>query len=102
MLATCLKKKIETDDEAEPIILQSEKTNEEIQPLLLKNEEKEEYVLNEKSPLVLGEFNEIKGFNKNNFSKVDADTNRDLVKNKYSNEIISSKYNEIYNQLEKY
>ena len=25
-----------------------------------------------------------------------------LIKNKYSNEIISSKYNEIYNQLEKY
>ena len=56
------KKKIETDDEAEPIILQSEKTNEEIQPLLLKNEEKEEYVLNEKSPLVLGEFNEKRDF----------------------------------------
>ena len=45
--------------------------------------------------------NEINNFNKNNFSKVDADANRDLIKNKYSNEIISSKYNEIYNQLEK-
>ena len=51
---------------------------------------------------VNGFINEIKGFNKNNFSKVDADTNRDLIKNKYSNDIISSKYNEIYNQLEKY
>ena len=46
--------------------------------------------------------NEIKAFNKNNYSKVDADTNRALIKKKYSNEIISSKYNEIYNQLEKY
>ena len=51
---------------------------------------------------VNGFINEINDFNKNNFSKVDADTNRDLIKNKYSNEIISSKYNEIYNQLEKY
>ena len=46
--------------------------------------------------------NEINDFNKNNFSKVDAETNRDLIKNKYSNEIISSKYNEIYNELKKY
>ena len=51
---------------------------------------------------VNGFINEINDFNKNNFSKVDSETNRDLIKNKYSNEIISSKYNEIYNELKKY
>ena len=46
--------------------------------------------------------NRIEEINNSNFSKNNADNNRELIKNKYSNEIISSKHNEIYNHLEKY
>ena len=46
--------------------------------------------------------NRIEEINNTNFSKNNADNNRELIENKYSNEIISSKYNEIYNHLEKY
>ena len=45
---------------------------------------------------------EIETFDYENFSKINGDVNRELIKNKYSNEIISNKYNEIYNNLEKY
>tara|TARA_B100001996_G_scaffold193679_1_gene148279 strand:+ start:530 stop:1654 length:1125 start_codon:yes stop_codon:yes gene_type:complete len=44
----------------------------------------------------------IEEFEYEKFSKVNGDNNRELIKNKYSNEIISNKYNEIYNHLEKY
>ena len=47
-----------------------------------------------------GDFEEA--INNANFSKINADNNRKLIKNNYSNEIVSSKYNEIYNHLEKY
>ena len=46
--------------------------------------------------------NELETFDYDNFSNINADNNRELIKNKYSNEIISNKYNEIYNHLEKY
>jgi len=46
--------------------------------------------------------NKIEAINNANFSKINADNNRKLIKNNYSNEIVSSKYNEIYNHLEKY
>ena len=46
--------------------------------------------------------NRIEEINNSNFSKNNADNNRELIKNNYSNEIISSKYNEIYNHLERY
>ena len=46
--------------------------------------------------------NRIEEINNSNFSKNNADNNRELIKNNYSNEIISSKYNEIYNNLERY
>ena len=46
--------------------------------------------------------NRIEEINNSNFSKINADNNRELIKNNYSNEIISSKYNEIYNHLERY
>ena len=41
----------------------------------------------------------IYNFNNYSFSKVNADINRDIIKNKYSTKIISSQYNEIYNNL---
>ncbi len=41
----------------------------------------------------------IYNFNNYSFSKMNADINRDIIKNKYSTKIISSQYNEIYNNL---
>ena len=41
----------------------------------------------------------IYNFNNYSFSKVNADINRDIIKNKYSTKIISNQYNEIYNNL---
>ena len=46
--------------------------------------------------------NAINNFDNENFSQNNAEYNRKLIKNKYSNEKISSKYNEIYNHIEKY
>ena len=41
----------------------------------------------------------INNFNKYRFSKDDVEKNRDIIKNKYSTEIISNQYNEIYKNL---
>ena len=41
----------------------------------------------------------ISNFNKYNFSKDNAEKNRDIIKKKYSTNIISAQYNEIYNNL---
>ncbi len=41
----------------------------------------------------------ISNFNKYNFSKDNAEKNRDIIKKKYSTNIISVQYNEIYNNL---
>ena len=41
----------------------------------------------------------ISNFNKYNFSKGNAEKNRDIIKKKYSTNIISVQYNEIYNNL---
>ena len=42
----------------------------------------------------------INNFNTYNFSKDNADMNRDIIKNNYSTKIISNQYNEIYNNME--
>ncbi len=47
-------------------------------------------------------FRIINSFSNYNFSIDNANDNREIIKNKYSTQIISNKYNEIYNQLEKY
>ena len=41
----------------------------------------------------------INNFKDYSFSKVNAESNRDIIKNKYSTKIISNQYNEIYNNL---
>ena len=41
----------------------------------------------------------INNFNEYEFSKVNAENNREIIKKKYATKIISNKYNEIYNNL---
>ena len=41
----------------------------------------------------------INNFNNYDFSKLNADNNRDIIKNKYTSKIISNQYNEIYKSL---
>ena len=41
----------------------------------------------------------INNFENYSFSKINAESNRDIIKNKYSTKIISNQYNEIYNNL---
>jgi len=41
----------------------------------------------------------INNFKSYSFSKPNAESNRDIIKNKYSTKIISNQYNEIYNNL---
>ena len=42
----------------------------------------------------------INNFTDYSFSKVDAEKNRDIIKNKYSTKIISYQYNKVYENLE--
>ncbi len=41
----------------------------------------------------------INNFNNYDFSKLNAENNRDIIKNKYTSKIISNQYNEIYKSL---
>ena len=41
----------------------------------------------------------INNFNEYKFSKANAESNREIIKKKYTTKIISNQYNDIYNNL---